>query len=86
MVGAAVLCEDKAVFIPKIFELNDLSQAVLKGLVEQVMGRAVDLDGDAEGDAEGETRKAGHHSAAGAEEGVEDLKLSATLSEKEQLR
>lgn len=26
VVGVAVMCEDKNVFIPKIFELNDLSQ------------------------------------------------------------
>lgn len=50
VVGAAVMCDDKAVFIPKIFNLHEVSQAVLKGLVEQVMGRAVDLeDGAAAG-------------------------------------
>lgn len=44
VVGAAVMCENKAVFIRKIFELDELSQAVLKGLVEQVLGRAEDID------------------------------------------
>lgn len=44
VVGAAVMCEHKAQFIRKIFELDHHSQAVLKGLVETVMARAEDLD------------------------------------------
>lgn len=46
VVAVAVMCEDKAIFIPKIFELDHLSQTILKNLVEQVMGRAVDADNE----------------------------------------
>lgn len=43
IVGAAVMCEDKATFIRNIFLLNHASQTVLKGLVEQVLSRAEDI-------------------------------------------
>ena len=85
VVGAAVMCEDKAVFIPKIFELNDLSQAVLKGLVEQAMGRAEDIVDEGKGDsATGRSLSGDEVDAASA--GVEDLRVSASMTEKEQLR
>lgn len=29
VVGVAVMCEDKNIFIPKIFELNDVSQVIV---------------------------------------------------------
>jgi hypothetical protein len=85
VVGAAVMCEDKAVFIPKIFELNDLSQAVLKGLVEQAMGRAEDIveEGEGKGEAGAGRSQSGDDVDAA---GLEDLRLSASMTEKEQLR
>lgn len=43
VVGVAVMCEDKATYIRNIFHLNDLSQAFLKGLIEQVLHLAEDL-------------------------------------------
>eukprot|EP01038_Epipyxis_sp_PR26KG_P014145 gene14145-18983_t len=46
VVGVAVMCEDKAKFIRNIFLLDIKSQTVLKGLIEQVLGRAEDLDDD----------------------------------------
>jgi len=44
VVGAAVLCEDKATFIRNIFQLNHNSQSVLKGLIERVLENAEDED------------------------------------------
>ena len=44
VVGAAVMCEAKAVFIRNIFQLNHVSQAVLKDMIEQVLSRAEDID------------------------------------------
>ena len=78
----AVMCEDKAVFIAKIFELNDVSQAVLKGLVEQVMGRAEDIEED---DKDHDAAATATNAVDGAES-VDDLHLHANLSEQEQLR
>jgi hypothetical protein len=75
------MCEDKAEFIPKIFELNDASQAVLKVLVEQAMGRAEDLD---EGERSDSVDMTGETAAAGA--GMEDLRLSSSMSNEEQVR
>jgi hypothetical protein len=46
VVGVAVMCESKAVFIRNIFLLNSDSQTVLKELVEHVLGRATDLEED----------------------------------------
>jgi len=82
IVGVAVMCEDKAVFIPKIFELNDLSQAVLKGLVEQVMSRAEDIE-DENGEGRAKMSNDVHDDAA---EAMGDLQLSSSMTEKEQLR
>lgn len=48
VVGVAVMCESKAVFIRNIFLLNPDSQAVLKEFVEHVLGRATDLEEDTE--------------------------------------
>lgn len=82
VIGVAVMCEDKAVFIAKIFELNDVSQAVLKGLVEQVMGRAEDIEED---DKDHDAAATATNAVDGAES-VDDLHLHANLSEQEQLR
>ena len=38
------MCEDKAKFIRNIFLLNHNSQSILKGLIEGVLNRAVDID------------------------------------------
>ena len=46
VVGVAVMCEDKANFIARIFHLSNFSQTILKALVEQVMSRTVDLNGE----------------------------------------
>jgi len=46
VVGVAVMCEDKAVFIQKIFSLDAVSQSVLKGVVEQVMSRCTESNED----------------------------------------
>uniref|UniRef100_A0A7S3HAB2 Calponin-homology (CH) domain-containing protein n=1 Tax=Spumella elongata TaxID=89044 RepID=A0A7S3HAB2_9STRA len=83
VVGVAVMCEDKNVFIPKIFELNDHSQAVLKGLVESVMGRAEDLENPEETEEDSGSPRP---DMKGVVDGVEELQLSANLTEKEQLR
>ena len=48
VLGLAVMCENKAVFIRNIFSLDQISQTVLKGLVEQAMGRISDLDVESE--------------------------------------
>ena len=40
------MCEDKATFIQHIFELDDISQVVLKELIEQVLHRVVDISKD----------------------------------------
>jgi hypothetical protein len=45
-VGVAVMCEDKATFIQHIFDLDDISQVVLKELIEQVLHRVVDINDD----------------------------------------
>lgn len=44
VIGAAVMCEDKARFIKKIFSLDSTVQTVLKALIEQNMSRLVDCD------------------------------------------
>ena len=40
------MCEDKATFIQNIFDLDDISQVVLKELIEQVLHRVVDINDD----------------------------------------
>ena len=40
------MCEDKATFIQHIFGLDDISQVVLKELIEQVLHRVVDINDD----------------------------------------
>ena len=42
VIGAAVMCEDKARFIKVIFSLESTVQTVLKSLIEQSMGRLQD--------------------------------------------
>jgi len=44
VVGAAVMCDDKAKFIKKIFSLEPVAQNVLKQMIEQVMSRLVEYD------------------------------------------
>ncbi|CAE7680013.1 hook3, partial [Symbiodinium microadriaticum] len=44
VIGVAVLCDNKAQFIPKIFSLQQDSQVVLKSMVERVMARLYDID------------------------------------------
>ena len=54
ILGAAVQCDDKAEFIGAIFALEEMSQLVLKGMVEAAMGRSSSLeDEDEEGGFEG---------------------------------
>ena len=52
VVGVAVMCEDKAKFIPKIFSLDVAAQAVLKGVIEHVMSRVEEGEGDDEEEVE----------------------------------
>ena len=47
IVGCAVLCEDKGRFIQAIFSLDHSAQAILKGMIERVMGRVSDASGKA---------------------------------------
>jgi hypothetical protein len=59
VIGVAVLCENKANFIQRIFSLDQSSQEVLKGMVERAMHRMWDLNADeeelgAEGDGDGD--------------------------------
>ena len=44
VIGAAVMCEDKARFIQKIFSLDAPSQLALKGIIEQCMARVADAE------------------------------------------
>jgi chromosome segregation ATPase len=46
ILGAAVQCETKAEFIGQIFELEEMSQLVLKSMVERAMGRTTALEND----------------------------------------
>lgn len=48
IIGIAVLCENKQVFIEKIFSLSNDTQYILKDFIERVMARLEDID--AEGD------------------------------------
>lgn len=43
LIGAAVMCEEKATFIRNIFLLNHSAQAMLKRLVERVLSRVEDI-------------------------------------------
>ena len=51
VIGVAVLCDNKAQFIPKIFGLQADSQVVLKSMVERVMARLEEAEG---GEGEGQ--------------------------------
>ena len=44
ILGVAVMCEDKAIYISKIFELDLTSQKVLKQLIEKVMAYVEPVD------------------------------------------
>ena len=46
VIGVAVLCDNKAQFIPKIFALQADSQVVLKSMVERVMARLEEAEGE----------------------------------------
>lgn len=46
IVGVAVFCDNKQIFIGKIFELSADSQTVLKGMVQNVMVTAEDIGGE----------------------------------------
>jgi hypothetical protein len=48
VIGVAVLCENKANFIQRIFSLDQSSQEVLKGMVERAMHRMWDLNAEEE--------------------------------------
>lgn len=54
VIGVAVLCENKANFIQRIFALDQSSQEVLKGMVERAMHRVWDLNAEEEQGDEGE--------------------------------
>jgi hypothetical protein len=55
VIGVAVLCENKANFIQRIFSLDQSSQEVLKGMVERAMQRTWDVQTEEEeGGLEGE--------------------------------
>lgn len=43
VIGAAVMCEEKATFIRNIFLLNHSAQAMLKSMVERVLRRVEDI-------------------------------------------
>lgn len=51
VIGAAVMSEQKAQFIARIFALDHDSQTVLKGMIERVMTRVtnIEIDGAADG-------------------------------------
>lgn len=51
VIGVAVQCEDKSEFIQHIFSLDESSQMVLKDMVQNVMQRLDDLEGE-EGEEE----------------------------------
>jgi hypothetical protein len=47
IVGAAVMCEHRGVFISKITSMDHISQAVLKALIQRVMERVTTPAGSA---------------------------------------
>jgi len=53
VIGAAVMCDEKARFIKAIFALDSTVQNVLKALIEQAMGRLIDYDPSASTSASG---------------------------------
>lgn len=81
VIAAALLCENKGIFIQRIFALDHISQAVLKALVQRVMERVSDV---AEDDQEAtdvlesaETGSAEYSSRSGTKQDV----LSSDISE-----
>lgn len=71
VIGVAVMCEDKAKFITNIFQLGTSAQGVLKGLVENIMHTAVDLDGGGD-----EEEAAGNEESSAPDHGRKDRALS----------
>lgn len=68
IIGVAVLCENKANFIQRIFSLHQSSQEVLKGMVERAMNRTWDLHAEVEEEVGG-----------GSDQGEDAAYLSAQL-------
>lgn len=73
VLGAAMVCDNKAAFIEKIFGLDNVTQNVLKDLIQQGLGRAVPDD-------EGTTTRQRNSSDA-AEELIRAQELARHLQE-----
>mmetsp|Transcript_15944 Transcript_15944/g.26848 ORF Transcript_15944/g.26848 Transcript_15944/m.26848 type:complete len:728 (+) Transcript_15944:127-2310(+) len=100
VVGAAVMCEDRDMFIQNIFSLGSHSQAVLKALVEQGMSRVEDIAAEGGAIDSASARAGGTGTGTGtpaAGDGGETKKggdderttivhSSSSVSEEEQLR
>jgi predicted nuclease with TOPRIM domain len=85
IVGAAVMCENRGVFISKITGMDHISQAVLKALIQRVMERVVDLGGTASdpvGDATGNAEVGG--SMEDSEDYIRSQELVRHLQEERQ--
>jgi hypothetical protein len=76
VVGVAVMCESKAIFIRNIFLLNPDSQAILKDLVEHVLGRATDLEEEDAAEDVVDNEEGGNKAAGSAEVGEDGKKSS----------
>jgi DNA repair exonuclease SbcCD ATPase subunit len=82
VLGAAMQCDDKAVFIQAIFTLGEVAQLVLKGMVERAMARMYSLEG---GEAvEEEHEDASSHMAGGTEELLRARELIRELQDEKQ--
>jgi hypothetical protein len=85
ILGAAVQCDDKAEFIGAIFALEEMSQLVLKGMVEASMARSSSLeDEDEEGERPFVEGPGGESGAGGGSSG--DKSSNSTGSTDELLR
>ena len=74
VVGCAVLCEDKAIFIQNIFSLDHLSQSILQGMVQRAMDRTYDLTTNSNMSPADNSNFGESKAAGGEEEGeTEDL-------------
>jgi len=81
ILGAAVQCEDKGTFIGAIFQLDDISQLVLKSMVERALERSASAGKD---DAEMNASQDAEMSASASEELVRAQEMVRHLQDERQ--